>query len=484
MEYQTFFRVPQLTDTVDADVQFFPEGGYLLAGIRSQINLKAVGTDGFGIDIYGCIYGKTTGMVTPFASSHRGMGRFTFEVKEGEEYYAMVKMPDGTEKKVELPQVKTTGIILHAEVSDSVIRYSCPATPEFHAEKKLYVLVHCRRKLIAINRAGPFWNGILPVKELPPGIVQGVLIDEDGKIYSSRMSFIFPEEKQNLTIQTGKQKYHKRDCVLLSVSFIGKDTLSCSVAVTDSLLAPEKRWDKNIVNYFLLSSDLKGQVETPGWYFDRTIPFPYRKRMMDIMLATQGWQRFDVEKATQGIGKPMPFFLELSQAISGVIRNYWGKKAKNPKLFAIAPQLNLLKQVEVDSNSRFLLNVQFPEKTTFIFQALTAKNSKWVELFIDNDSLRPPQNPLFPEKIILTDTSQEKKSFPTEQEFSKVPTTGVYYNEGRKIYMLREAEVVRRNDSTYLGNFEHIAEQILKARDIREENIHSLEEWIRKIPGA
>ena len=184
MEYQTFFRVPQLTDTVDADVQFFPEGGYLLAGIRSQINLKAVGTDGFGIDIYGCIYGKTTGMVTPFASSHRGMGRFTFEVKEGEEYYAMVKMPDGTEKKVELPQVKTTGIILHAEVSDSVIRYSCPATPEFHAEKKLYVLVHCRGKLIAINRAGPFWNGILPVKELPPGIVQGVLIDEDGKIYS------------------------------------------------------------------------------------------------------------------------------------------------------------------------------------------------------------------------------------------------------------------------------------------------------------
>lgn len=106
MEYQTFFRVPQLTDTVDADVQFFPEGGYLLAGIRSQINLKAVGTDGFGIDIYGCIYGKTTGMVTPFASSHRGMGRFTFEVKEGEEYYAMVKMPDETEKKVELPQVK------------------------------------------------------------------------------------------------------------------------------------------------------------------------------------------------------------------------------------------------------------------------------------------------------------------------------------------------------------------------------------------
>ncbi len=99
-----------------------------------------------------------------------------------------------------------------------------------------------------------------------------------------------------------------------------------------------------------------------------------------------------------------------------------------------------------------------------------------MELFIDNDSLRPPQNPLFPEKIILTDTSQEKKSFPTEQEFSKVPTTGVYYNEGRKIYMLREAEVVRRNDSTYLGNFEHIAEQILEARDIREENIHSLEE--------
>ena len=119
---------------------------------------------------------------------------------------------------------------------------------------------------------------------------------------------LFPEEKQNLTIQTGKQKYHKRDCVLLSVSFIGKDTLSCSVAVTDSLLAPEKRWDKNIVNYFLLSSDLKGQVETPGWYFDRTIPFPYRKRMMDIMLATQGWQRFDVEKATQGIGNHCLFF--------------------------------------------------------------------------------------------------------------------------------------------------------------------------------
>ena len=58
------------------DIQFFPEGGQLIIGVRTKIGFKAITPDGLGIDVKGTITDNNNNVVTEFASSHLGMGQF------------------------------------------------------------------------------------------------------------------------------------------------------------------------------------------------------------------------------------------------------------------------------------------------------------------------------------------------------------------------------------------------------------------------
>ena len=482
-EYQAMFNVPSLEHQEDVDIQFFPEGGNLIAGFSSRVGFKAVGKDGYGVDIYGSIFrddGKTVGS---FGTSHLGMGRFSLLPEFGKSYYAVVQLPYGGEKRVDLPLVKEEGIMLRAEKQDSVICYTCLGSQGFKTEEDLFLLVHSRGVLLSALPVEPGWNGSLALAGTPSGIVHGVIIDRTGRIYSERLSFVYPQEKETVHIQTNRSNYGYRDSVFLQLTLLGNDSLRCSVAITDSLLAPTEKWGMNIANYFLLTSDLKGHVESPGWYFDSSLPRLHRERMLDILLAIQGWTRFDVGRVCRDERDSLPFFLELSQGFSGRIKNFWGKTAKNSILYAIVPRINFLRKIETDKQGRFSLNVFFPDSTTFVFQALSARNSKWVELYMDKDSLRPPLTPLFsPERIVRMDSIGESEIL-KQGNPEQIKTLGYYYEQNRKIYLLEEARIIKKKiKNTYLGEVENIAEQILEARDIRDENITSLEQWLMSLP--
>ena len=486
-EYQVTFKVPLEEKLDDVDMQFLPEGGHLLAGIRTQVNFKAVGVDGYGRDVSGEIVRDDGEAVAFFVSTHRGMGRFDFLPEEGRRYHALVHASDTVEKRIALPEVLEEGIALHAEVRDSALYYECRGTAGFASARQLYLLVHCRGDLLSLQPVEPGWSGELPLEGLPAGIIHAALLDGEGEVYSNRLFFIYPKQQVDIKASTHWAYYGKRDEVQLSLQLEGADSLSCSVAVVDSAQAGSTRWGSHIVDYFLLCSDLKGHVEEPGWYFDASIPQQHRARMLDLLLSTQGWQRFDMGRICRGERDTLPFFLEMAQGISGKVENLWGKLADNPKVFAVAPAIGLLRQVEVEGDGSFHLNVDFPDSTTFVFQALTKRNTKNIYLEVWEDSLRKPEKELF---------LAERLALPAEQKtvdsLAAPPVAGdgisaknYYYVGSQKVYLLEEAKVVdRKKISTDLERYQYIADQILEKRDIKEEGYETLEEWILNIPSV
>ena len=60
------------------DIQFFPEGGGIIAGIRSKIAFKAVGTNGLGINVKGEVVDNDNKVISAFSSQHLGMGFFLY----------------------------------------------------------------------------------------------------------------------------------------------------------------------------------------------------------------------------------------------------------------------------------------------------------------------------------------------------------------------------------------------------------------------
>jgi len=69
-----------------ADIQFFPEGGSLVTGIRSKVAFKAIGTNGLGINVNGIITDNENKEVVSFTSGHLGMGYFYLSPEEGKTY--------------------------------------------------------------------------------------------------------------------------------------------------------------------------------------------------------------------------------------------------------------------------------------------------------------------------------------------------------------------------------------------------------------
>ena len=71
------------TDIPGVDLQFFPEGGYLINGVRSRVAFKALKPDGLGIDAKGTVTDNTGTVIADFSSEHLGMGVFALQPEAG-----------------------------------------------------------------------------------------------------------------------------------------------------------------------------------------------------------------------------------------------------------------------------------------------------------------------------------------------------------------------------------------------------------------
>ena len=65
--------------------------------------------------------------------------------------------------------------------------------------------------------------------------------------------------------------------------------MSAGVYLTDSLQAEQ---ETNVLNYLWLSSDLKGPIEFPQYYFENSAEVA---KATDNLMLTQGWRRFKWE---------------------------------------------------------------------------------------------------------------------------------------------------------------------------------------------
>ncbi|HCP57621.1 MAG TPA: hypothetical protein DIT81_00575, partial [Alistipes obesi] len=84
----------------------------------------------------------------------------------------------------------------------------------------------------------------------------------------------------------------------------------------------------SIYSTLLLSSELRGTIETPDWYFEGRDAA--RVAALDALLLTQGWRRYDVPAAVRGEYATPAYPLEVGQEIAGRINKggLWNRRKK------------------------------------------------------------------------------------------------------------------------------------------------------------
>src|SRR5690606_34739908 len=112
-------QLPLRSALWDADVQFFPEGGDLIADVAKKVAFKAVGSDGRGLSVKGHVVDQAGNEVATVTGAHLGMGVFTMVPQVGSNYTAKLTFENGENREYPLPSVVDQGINVTVLKSDT-----------------------------------------------------------------------------------------------------------------------------------------------------------------------------------------------------------------------------------------------------------------------------------------------------------------------------------------------------------------------------
>ena len=435
--YKRTFHLPGFTN--DFDVKFFPEGGALLSIPHQNVAFKAQGADGFSKEVEGFLFNSKGDTLTNFRSEHNGMGIFTMNPVNNETYYVTVRTNDSITKRFDLPAIEPKGISIAMSHYKQEIRYEIQKTEVTEWPQKLFLLAHTRGKLAILQPINPKKTfGKMNDSLFTEGITHFMLIDEQGNALSERLIFV-PDHKPNQwQITTDQPTYGKREKVSLQIA--AKDNEgnpvegTFSVSITDrKSIQPDSLAD-NILSNLLLTSDLKGYVEDPAFYFlnqdARTL------RSIDYLMMTHGWRRHKMENVLRTPSLNFTNYIEKGQTISGRITGFFGANVKKGPICVLAPKYNIIATTETDEKGQFIVNTSFRDSTTFLVQARTKKGFAGVDILMD-----PPQYP------VATHKAPYFNGATTFMEDYLMNTRDQYYMEGgMRVYNLKEVTVTAKRE--------------------------------------
>jgi len=287
-------RGPEIIATANAvdDVQFFPEGGNLVYDLKNTLAYKITDAFGKGLQATGFIVSENNDTVVKFSTEKFGMGTFSFTPLKGIKYHAIIKLNDTTLIK-DLPEIYNNGWTMHVkdEGNSLSIKISCTIADELN----VYLFAQTRHT-IKLAKVVPLTSGSAAItinkSELDDGVSQLTIFNEEKQPVCERLYFKKPTKVLQIKLDDIQEQYQQRNKVDINVTTEtnGNPTdadLSVSVYLTDSL-QPEQQ--TNLLNYLWLTSDLKGVIESPGYYFENS--GAEVDKAIDNLMLTQGWRRF------------------------------------------------------------------------------------------------------------------------------------------------------------------------------------------------
>ncbi|HET7179736.1 MAG TPA: hypothetical protein VFI14_08430 [Chryseosolibacter sp.] len=274
-------------------VDFFPEGGYLVGGLKSIVGFKEADGFGNGLTYRGFVVNGSRDTVASFAPGKFGLGHFAITPRENEQYKAVIIGPGGVRTIHDFPKVQPAGYVMQLVDSGDQVVLNVRTHDVTDTEILLFVharhiVSHALRQTLSGNQA----TFVLKKSELAEGISHLTIFNEQLLPVCERLYFTQPEKKLSINLKPNQKIYNARQKVSVTIE-TSKDgghpapaSMSVAVYKIDSL----GHEPVGISPYLWLTSDLAGPIECPNDYFDNTSND--MSGAMDDLMLTQGWRRF------------------------------------------------------------------------------------------------------------------------------------------------------------------------------------------------
>ncbi|CCH00598.1 hypothetical protein FAES_2589 [Fibrella aestuarina BUZ 2] len=282
-------------ETVRYDVQFFPEGGYLVQGLTSRVAFRVADETGRGINARGWLLNAKNDTLAQLTTQHLGKGSFTLTPGGNVAYRAMFVDEKGRTFSQPLPSIQPQGYVMRLE-DISADQLQITVTANVPNASVVYLFAHTRQ-VIDFAEARPIQRETsfrIDKAKLGDGISHLTLFDAKHQPIGERLYFKRPTNPLAITLKTDQAAYATRFKVTLTASVQGSEaakagstTLSMAVYRLDSLATSPS---EHLLSYLWLSSDLPGPIESPESYWQTDSP--QLREATDLLMLTQGWRRF------------------------------------------------------------------------------------------------------------------------------------------------------------------------------------------------
>ncbi|MEG1729036.1 MAG: hypothetical protein RR280_05775 [Bacteroidaceae bacterium] len=274
-------------------VTFYPEGGQRVRGIPGRVAFEVPGNVVEEFLSKGLLLSEKGDTLEQVETVRDGRGMF-YCLSDSEKLSLVLTDKKGRSHSFPLPQPVDTGCVMTLNtLQGETVSAQVSASATLWGETMGVTLMHngsvysfdtislgCNSSFIRYQR-----------EELPAGINQITLFDQKGRIYSERLFFIPPHSATDISeisinvANSGIKPYGK---IRLEARSLPESTFSLSVQDADARTAGNP--GGNVATWMLLSSDLKGFIADPEYYFESDDAG--HRLAADLLTMVQGWRRY------------------------------------------------------------------------------------------------------------------------------------------------------------------------------------------------
>ena len=390
-------------------LQLYPEGGDIIEGSKSTVAFEALDEFGKGADITGELLDKNGKVLQQFSSYHLGMGAFSFTPSPNEKYSVRIINPVGNSTPIALPKSKKGYGLSLVDKDENITNWNVYAS---NANRKMTLVAHSHgvwqaEKNLSLKKGDNFVK--IDTKNSPMGIAVFTLFDEADKPIAERLVFVHSDKRMQIEILPDKEIYKPGERARVTIQTKDSEGRTCQAnvglaVVDEQLLTMADDKQNTLMTYMFLSSELKGEIQEPSFYFD-----PEEEKAsgaLDYLLLTHGWRRFNwtniLTKTNSAIH--MPQYI-LDTAIYGFVLDPYGNPVAGAEVF-----------LQERANKQRMSNVKTNKDGLFMFTNVDITSDNYVITALPNYVYVQDKMPM---AAIKYQTDKEKDAYNKSLEKNK-----------------------------------------------------------------
>ena len=370
-------------------MEFFPEGGNLVQGLSNSIAFKGTDARGLPADVKGWIRNQKNESVAEISSYHDGMGMFELTPKAGDEYYFIA---DGSNEKFKLPAAIASGLVLSVIPHPQGSFFEIKQNTTDASLKAGYMIGQMQHHIVfrqEFRSNQTEIQGVINTSGLHSGIIQVTVFSNSGIPLAERLCFVNNKEYiQVAGLVADTLNFNARGRNRFSLQL--KDTVqgSFSISITDADRETNAFREENIYSRLLLTSDLKGNINDPAWYFRTTEDSS--NNGLDLLMMVNGWRRFKWTNLIKDANNGFHDAAYITLAGKAVIRGTKKPFSNQQLLLLMSQQDNrrITQVIGTDKDGNFHIDsLLFFGNTRLLFIDVRGKKSQYIDILLGPDSL-------------------------------------------------------------------------------------------------